>query len=679
LHREKLNTYLSLGESAITVDTYLGMTIPGRFCPNYAYHFKVVNGWPTDTATKSFLGEFQHLPLISHQAQQYDPVDVDLYQKETRVPPLKTREECASAVHQSRTPRFSYPKKTIVGDTQTPTSPVRPGRTTASTLKATPVQIPSATKHYDPSPIGMMSLPVMATTSAQRQLEDEFKAQPTPSRAPMAKAPDPMLSTVKITRFDPLTATVHTNEGRLIATDLFLNACRLLAHHSKTRQLTVGTDPIMPESLIYVREPCSLFRREIMVHLPKFATNTGYMPPFSSFMEAMLRPIQIYVHGVYDLNFFSGAFLNALLSVESWMVNEHILPSNVPTDTFHVYRLVTCLPAYAGHALTLPPKGLTLLEAKHLGILTYYLFAMMDLTDGTFSDEKFVTSILGKRLKAWSSLPDSATIHGLWNQSPLQATYQWFASLQSLLCTIQLWIKRLRYHQTRGFYHAHDNQGRRYLLLDSQVPSNIPGRTDSLIEALSHFDHAFENQWFRSSFMDPIWTTPLPPGHTVPTNTNNSRLTRDQREQNRREDERNKRQRLGGPKIRNPDFINQSPLMECTSHLPQHKTVLQALYGKFQAQVMYPRFPTNTGTSQTLCLNSSFVSPHHTCTTRLCGDRKSNPRMSRLHIDLSKDEWRQKPENYWAPLVAFLTNPEVVPHIRPTQALKALTPTTTWS
>ena len=113
-------------------------------------------------------------------------------------------------------------------------------------------------------------------------------------------------------------------------------------------------------------------------------------------MEAMLRPVQIYVTGVFDPNFFTGTFLHAFLSVESWMVNDHILPANIPPATFHVYSLITCLPTYAGHALSLPSNGLALLEAKYLGILTYYLFAMMDLTDGTFSNEQFVSSILGQ-------------------------------------------------------------------------------------------------------------------------------------------------------------------------------------------------------------------------------------------------------------------------------------------
>ncbi len=143
INRGHLETYLSIGESAITANTYLGVAIPGRFCPNYAYHFKVVNGWPTDTPTKKILGEFQHLPIVSYQAQQYAPVDVDLYQKNVRVPQLQTREECTSAIHQSRTPKFSYTKQRL------PTGPATPAASTSTpmgSLTASPTFIPSITK-----------------------------------------------------------------------------------------------------------------------------------------------------------------------------------------------------------------------------------------------------------------------------------------------------------------------------------------------------------------------------------------------------------------------------------------------------------------------------------------------------------------------------------------------------
>jgi hypothetical protein len=76
---------------------------------------------------------------------------------------------------------------------------------------------------------------------------------------------------------------------------------------------------------------------------------------------------------------------------------------------------------------------------------------MMDLQGYSFSAVKFEASILGQCLKMWSILPDSYNIHKLYNKSPLQATYQWFASLQQLLMIKQNWVKRLHYHRSRDF------------------------------------------------------------------------------------------------------------------------------------------------------------------------------------------------------------------------------------
>ena len=408
--------------------------------------------------------------------------------------------------------------------------------------------------------------------------------------------------------------------------------------------------------------------------MTKYSPSSGFMPRFSSFIEAVLRPAQVHVSGVYDPNFFSGTFLHAFLSVESWMVNDHILPANVPNETCNVYRLIASLQPLTGHLLALPPKGLTQLQAKQIGILTYYLFAMTDLEDGTFSDGKFETSILGQRLKAWSQLPNSAMIHGLWNQSPTQVTYQWFASLQSLLHTMQSWIKRLRYHKDRGFYHAKDDLGRKYLMLDSQLPSHIPGRTDSLVESLRQYDTIFESRWFRSSFMDSIWTAPLSPGHggESPRESRNHYTAYG----DELKPPPNKRLRLAGTKHKNPDFISQKPLMEVTTPVPANSTLLNTLFGRFSRPIQFPRLKNMNGTLQTICLNSAFTSPHNCCLTRLCGDRKN--KIPRLHIDLSREPWRSKPETYWFPLVQFLQNDAVYQHIRPTEALKRVTPGAKW-
>jgi hypothetical protein len=267
-------------------------------------------------------------------------------------------------------------------------------------------------------------------------------------------------------------------------------------------------------------------------------------------------------------------------------------------------------------------------------------------------------------------------IHSLWNQSPLQATYQWFASLQSLLNTMQTWIKRLHYHKDRGFYHARDTKGRRYLLLDSQVPSHIPGRTDTLIESLRQYDTIFETRWFRSSYMDSIWTAPLPPGHGGLSPRPTTHTQQDYGDNG--DTLRNKRQKLAGLKHRNPDFINQSPLMQVTTPVPPHSTLMTTLFGRFQRPTQFPRLasPTGTGTSQTICLNSAFTSPNNCCLTSRCGDRKH--RTQRLHIDLSREPWKSQPETYWNPLVQFLKNDAVYQHIVPTDALKRLTPSAKW-
>jgi hypothetical protein len=93
MNHQFLAKYLTQGASAITAKTYLGADIPGRFCPNYAYHFTVANGWPTDTMEQAFLGEFQHGHLILPQAKQHDLIELDLHQPMVVLDPLSTRDE----------------------------------------------------------------------------------------------------------------------------------------------------------------------------------------------------------------------------------------------------------------------------------------------------------------------------------------------------------------------------------------------------------------------------------------------------------------------------------------------------------------------------------------------------------------------------------------------------------
>jgi hypothetical protein len=110
MNRKFLNSYLLIGESAITPTTYFGAAIPGRFCPDYAYHFQI-DGWPTDPAnatTPGFLAAFEHLPLVLWQAKQHGRIKINLHQPvDPALPPLQTREEHSSATHRAQTPAYS--------------------------------------------------------------------------------------------------------------------------------------------------------------------------------------------------------------------------------------------------------------------------------------------------------------------------------------------------------------------------------------------------------------------------------------------------------------------------------------------------------------------------------------------------------------------------------------------
>jgi hypothetical protein len=257
----------------------------------------------------------------------------------------------------------------------------------------------------------------------------------------------------------------------------------------------------------------------------------------------------------------------------------------------------------------------------------------------------------------------------------LQATYQWFASLQTLLGTEQNWVKQLRYHPDRGFFHARDAEGKRYLLLDNKVLSNIPGRTDSLPAALRQFDMTFETCWFCGSFLDPIWSAAIPEGHIVALITKAKQQHSDIPDNTG--DPIPKRIKLGGKKSLIPDFISSTTLMDPVVPLPPNtKSTTMTMLRRINAPIPFPRLASTNGTLQTICLNSAFPKPYNCCILKLCGDKKMVPPTPRLHIDLNAEPWRSKPESYWNPMVTFLQNEQIQIHLRPSKALKLLTPNT---
>jgi hypothetical protein len=490
------------------------------------------------------------------------------------------------------------------------------------------------------------------------------------------------IQSVPLNKYNPLTATVYTVEGRAEASDVFLNCCRLAVHHSQRFSLVdARTGQTIPsDSNLFVREPCRIFRIEILKPLQQHATSAAFLTPFQSFMEHLLRRARMDLTSICNPLFFSGEFLQSIFSVESWMVSPNLEPSQTPAKTFHVYRLISSLRNYsASTILQLPDTGLSLMEAKQLGVLTYYLFAMIDLTD-QFDDTKFRASLFGQRLRAWSDLPDNPSIHGIWQTAPTQTTYYWFQSLQSLCFVFQTWIKNLRYHPTQGFLETCDSQHHNHLIFDGTTPSPVPDRSETLLSALRQFDTHFATRWYQTSPHDASWSTPPPPGHFPITSSAHPMPHLDpsgqaqKKQRLQQQQDRQQRQRGRQPK----DFVSNAPLLESVQQLRQDLPVSTQLLDRIPKGIVYPKFQDPSGTCMTtICFRSSFASPQNCCNTSLCKERRK-PHQTRFHVDPSAPEWRSKPESYWAPLVTFLLDPQVSPILRPSYALKQLTPSTSW-
>ena len=385
-----------------------------------------------------------------------------------------------------------------------------------------------------------------------------------------------------------------------------------------------------------------------MVPLIGAQHTTTYLPAFQSFMEHLLRQSRVDLTSIYDPCFFLGAFLHSLFAVELWMVSAHLPLDKTPPGTFHVYRLLVSLRAHEQQPLSLLLSGITLADVKHLGLLTYFMFAMLDLSD-VFEDRKFRNSHLGRRLRAWSDLPDNPLVHGVWMQSPMQTSYYWFMSLQSLLLIFQNWIRNLRYHCTWGFIEARDQARNKHLLLASQTPSPIPDRSDSLVSALQQYDLTFAARWYQLSPYDAIWTATLPPNHFPPS-------SEPQKQSPAPTDGddgivKPPRKKIGAA---HNYFINATLLLVLTTPFNNHTPVSTQLFDRLPKGVLYPKLPSLTGTLlSNIFFRSAFAPPHNCCkTSSLCHECRQ-PKPYHLHLDLNLPEWKKNLSPTGLPWLAF--------------------------
>ena len=296
-----------------------------------------------------------------------------------------------------------------------------------------------------------------------------------------------------------------------------------------------------------------------------------------------------------------------------------------------------------------------------------------------FATSTFDKSILGTRLSIWSQLPGLIPINSLWNAHPASTTFYWFNSLRELLNIFHCWIKAQRSHLSQGFTSARDTNGGMHILLVDRLPSHIPGQSTHLMEAITRYDTQFQQRWYTQAFTisDPLWTSVPPADHFVrkaqqqPPPAPGSTASSSAREPS------SKRIKLG-KSGQQADFICTTALIVPVEPLPGQKAAISTIVQHLPRPGRFPTLPDENGTLSYICFQSCFAAPHDRCVTKKCMHQKTATPTARLHIDISSDFWRKKPESYWKSLVDWLKLPGVTQHFSPSVALKALTPTANW-
>jgi hypothetical protein len=118
------------------MDSYLGAKLPGRFCLNFAYHFKVANNWPT---WPDPLFDLAKLHTVSLQAQEYNPVVINLHIEHHPEMALQTRDQLLTEAHHLSTAPFSV-TRTLPVALNTPQAVVPPVTSPDAASIAAPAQ-----------------------------------------------------------------------------------------------------------------------------------------------------------------------------------------------------------------------------------------------------------------------------------------------------------------------------------------------------------------------------------------------------------------------------------------------------------------------------------------------------------------------------------------------------------
>jgi hypothetical protein len=206
----------------------------------------------------------------------------------------------------------------------------------------------------------------------------------------------------------------------------------LLLYSSKA---TTARASLIPQpDVLEVRAPCTVFRMEFLV--PIFTTGAGskvLLQPRDYMKMALHIQCIKYFNSVFSESFFQADSLRYLLRLSTWDMDPTFDPELATSSSWSVYSSLKCLKSQDGtFDGILPANGITMIDAKMLGIFVYQLFRVIDMR---FASDRttFDLSDLAQPLTPWRELVDHHMIFKLWSSAPFELTYWWLPPLREIL------------------------------------------------------------------------------------------------------------------------------------------------------------------------------------------------------------------------------------------------------
>ena len=349
-------------------------------------------------------------------------------------------------------------------------------------------------------------------------------------------------------------------------------------------------------------------------------------------------------------------------------MDECFNPQVTDDTTVSIYSFLRCLRKYQDGPSLLPPNGITFIEAKQIANFVFKWFQSYDMREGLASSA-FDQSILGTRLQAWENLLNHPSTIALWMENPKGLTFWWFHSCRAFLQPFQALVAGNRWRPGFGFIQSKE----------ITVNSDCDNHT-TFTQHIAAADAQFGERWassrlnhsryFASALDDHFQCLPAAkaPDHPVRIKIEGE-------------------PRIPKKRTREADFRATKPLFQLVGPLPERQSGVPSRITKFfqdPGAKMF-RLLDEDGKWRLICLKSSAQPPFHTCCTPACDASCSGPRNNRtrgrlpyFHVDLGLPYFQNVPEAYFVDIVAFLQLPGVSDVVRPSAALKQLTPSTNW-